>query len=233
MRLLTDMFVRSGCSVSEVEEYVRELLGAESVKVTYDSQGGAPRKARSDASFYSVLSSHPEVSITAVLARGSDKVFKGEDTRPSMPTPADAAGHGQLETVSSPPHPVLADFLRKLAEMERTSRGGFVWLGFVLNDVLPQMGFGKEEARRFIHDLDTKGLVAISKVPSPKNPEYQASRIQVNTAHPEVNALLEASSADFTPIPVRGEPVSRTILQDRDRTTPQDRDVTPWWENDI
>jgi hypothetical protein len=144
---------------------------------------------------------------------------KGEDTRPS--TPADEAGHGQFETVSSATHPVLADFLRKLAEMERTSRGGFVWLGFVLNDVLPQMGFGKEDARRFIHDLDTKGLVIISKVPSPKNPEYQASRIQVNSAHPEVNALLEPSSADFTPIPVRGEPVSRTILQDRDRTTPQ------------
>jgi hypothetical protein len=60
--------------------------------------------------------------------------------------------------------------------------------------------------------------VLTSKVPNPKSPAFPVTAIRLNRSLPEVAEILGAPApppAEFSPIAIRGEELSQTVLRER------------------
>lgn len=104
-------------------------------------------------------------------------------------------------------------FIRELHRLQANRE--FMWAGFVVKELLPQMGFVGPEARQFLSELEADGIVMITKEPNPNNPDHPTACVRLNADHPQVKAALERSSGERTRIRVRGEPVSQTLIRER------------------
>jgi hypothetical protein len=63
-----------------------------------------------------------------------------------------------------------------------------------------------------------RGLVLRSSVPNPKDPSFPTTSVRVNREHPEVRAILAASSSEratFKPILIAGPALSSSVLAER------------------
>jgi hypothetical protein len=75
-----------------------------------------------------------------------------------------------------------------------------------------------EAQRHFLQQAIEKRLVLVGKLPNPKAPQFPVTTIRLNRLMPEVAAALgQRGSTDlgFSPIEIRGEPLSATILRER------------------
>jgi hypothetical protein len=62
------------------------------------------------------------------------------------------------------------------------------------------------------------GIFITSKIPNPNRPGLSTTVLRLNRTHPTVRGILGVSVKpgwDFTPLEIRGEPLSETILRDR------------------
>lgn len=58
-------------------------------------------------------------------------------------------------------------------------------------------------------------LILTSQVPNPNQPLYPVTAIRVNRRHPRFQPGTPTPSVRFRPVPIRGGPISETIINDR------------------
>lgn len=138
-----------------------------------------------------------EIVITFSPVRAIDSVAHDSQTEP-------AHSVGDLEEVCS-----------ALAEAE-TGRS-FVSLKWFRDDFLPAKGYAwtktPEDCYAVLTKAITDGWILTSKVTNPRAPQYPTTAIRVNRQRQSRSPGTPAHR--FVPVPVSGEPLSRTILRDR------------------
>ena len=125
-----------------------------------------------------------------------------------------------LETDATPPSldPEMRDLLRTLGRAEATMP--FVALKWFRDQYLPEHGdeWAAHPAARHqtIRRAIDESLVLKSQIPNPNNPEHPTTTVSVNKHHPKVRGIMtEQNTPRFRPVEIRGEPLSKTVLDDR------------------
>jgi hypothetical protein len=115
----------------------------------------------------------------------------------------------------------LDELVRQLDRAESRPGYSFVALKWFRDSVLPAARPEWQDAEKRDHILRAaieKRLILTSKVPNPKSPEFPVTAVKLNRSQPEVEAILgprDTTSAEFHPVPIRGEALSATILRER------------------
>lgn len=110
-----------------------------------------------------------------------------------------------------PPHLIRA--------MERAEQNGPIWAGYLINTLVPQLGYGPSDARDMLRKMEAEGIVTIFKQPNPRSPDRPTTYVRLNRENRIVHAALRAtgnvSPPGFRPIKIRGGPISDDIIRDR------------------
>ncbi|HVB17772.1 MAG TPA: hypothetical protein VNF04_14645 [Stellaceae bacterium] len=116
----------------------------------------------------------------------------------------------------------LSDFVRALDRAEGRPGYEFVSLKWFRDSALAHEGFSwaaDEFARHnALREAIDRRWVLTSKVANPRPPNFPVTAIRLNRQMPEVVAVLGGPAGSlpaFRPVPIRGEPLSTTILRDR------------------
>lgn len=142
--------------------------------------------------------------------------------RPAVQGLSPAAGSDQMA-----PSPATArtvdpgvTIVKKLAEAEVEMP--FVALKFLRDRLLPSVEASwtqKPELRQTnVAAAIERRLLITSKVPNPTAPQFPTTAVRVNRAHPLVQEVLKELSGfeeGFSPVAIRGRPLSDTVLEDR------------------
>lgn len=115
----------------------------------------------------------------------------------------------------------LNDLLKTLAEAEHIPQYAFVALKWLRDTYLPRRhswAASAEERDRVLRRAIELDLIRVQRVPNPKHPQFPTSSLHLNRAHAEVQRLLgpPVRKWDFTPIKLKGEPMSETLRRMRD-----------------
>jgi len=128
------------------------------------------------------------------------------------------AAPGDPGTAASP----MAEVLRALDNAERRPGYSFVSLKWFRDTVLPavttELSADPALRQAVLRQATEKRLLLTSKVPNPRNPSFPVTAVRLNRENPEVAALLGAGQAaelGFSPVEIRGEALSATILRER------------------
>jgi hypothetical protein len=122
--------------------------------------------------------------------------------------------------VQQPPS-ALTDLIRALNNTESRPGYSFVALKWFRDQVLPAVRpeWSAPEVRSAIlRDAIDRRLVLKSPVPNPKSPAFPVTAIRLNRSLPEVAEILGAPApppTEFSPIAIRGEDLSQTVLRER------------------
>jgi hypothetical protein len=116
----------------------------------------------------------------------------------------------------------LCDLLRQLDNAEKRPGYDFVALKWFRDAVLPAVRpeWSDADARNnALRDAIDRDLVRTNKVPNPKSPSFPVTAVRLNRSADDVCGVLGASSGEagprFRPLPIRGEPLSSSILRER------------------
>jgi hypothetical protein len=142
-------------------------------------------------------------------------VEEGEEIEPAI---AKAATSSNIAPKDEP----LSDLVRALDRAERRPGYEFVSLKWFRDTALTHEGFSwaaDEFARHdALREAIDKRWILTSKIANPRPPHFPVTSIRLNHQMPEVNAVLGSRTASptiFRPIPIRGEALSATVLNDR------------------
>jgi len=133
-----------------------------------------------------------------------------EDDFPSAPP-----SRGAVEGAEMQDDPRFVRFIRELDKLERARR--FVWIGYLAKEKLPELGFSNDEVNDVLDRAVADGIITLGKVPNPKNPDFPATRVELERSHPQVASILRNRNgrAAYRRPKVRGEPVSETLIRER------------------
>jgi hypothetical protein len=132
---------------------------------------------------------------------------------------------GRSDQMASPPATARTvdpevTIVKKLAEAE--VERPFVALKFLRDRLLPSVEASwtqePELRQKYVAAAIARGLLTTSKVPNPTAPQFPTTAVRVNRAHPLVQEVLEELSGfeeGFSPVAIRGRPLSDTVLEDR------------------
>ena len=116
----------------------------------------------------------------------------------------------------------LADLVRALDRAEGRPGYEFVSLKWFRDNALvhEEFSWAADESAR--HDALREAIdrrwILTSKVANPRPPNFPVTAIRLNRQMPEVIAALGGRAGSlpaFSPVPIRGEPLSTTVLRDR------------------
>lgn len=114
------------------------------------------------------------------------------------------------------------ELIRALRSAEQRPGFDFVALKWFRDLFLPaqeyQWSLTSTDRDRALRSAVDEGIVLTYKVPNPKTPAFPVTAVRLNRQHPEVSAVLRDEGADassFTPIDIKGEPLSATVLRER------------------
>lgn len=100
-----------------------------------------------------------------------------------------------------------------LAEAEKAGRS-FIALKWFRDDALVSHHYAwtadAESRQRVLARAIEMGTIKTSKIPNPKNPQFPTTTVSLNRERSQAGVTPR-----FNPVPVRGEPVSYTIMRDR------------------
>lgn len=125
----------------------------------------------------------------------------------------------QLTGSPSALDPEMEDLLKVLLQAESTLP--FVALKWFRDQCLPERGPAWTHHPAARHNLLRRAieesLVLTGQVSNPNNPEHPTTTVSVNRHHPKVRgvAMQQTSRARFQPVEIRGEPLSKTVLDER------------------
>lgn len=112
---------------------------------------------------------------------------------------------------------VIHQLLNALQGAENTPGRNFVALKWFRDEYLPATGLGwaqnEEQRQSILAQCISEGWILTSKVPNPKAPLYPTTTIRLNLQ--KFRAATGSSGSRFHPIPIKGEPLSSTILRER------------------
>ena len=101
-----------------------------------------------------------------------------------------------------------------LADAERTGNQ-FIALKRFRDLILPGFAFSwannADERQRVLSKSIEAGAIVAKKIPNPKNPTFPTTSLSLN----RVSSHLVQPVSRFRPVPIKGEPGSVTLLQDR------------------
>jgi hypothetical protein len=116
----------------------------------------------------------------------------------------------------------LADLVRALDRAETRPGYEFVSLKWFRDTALSHEGFSWAADQFARHDALREAIdrrwILTSKIANPRPPNFPVTAIRLNRQMPEVMAALgerAGSLPAFRPLPIRGEPLSTTVLRDR------------------
>ncbi len=136
---------------------------------------------------------------------GKDEKTKSGEVTPLLPPPVAAAA----------PDRRLPGLLKALEDAETAPGRMFVALKWFRDEYLPSTGVDWAQNREERQDVLTRGIQAgwilTGKVANPKAPPYPTTTIRLNRQKQPASA----PAIRFRPVPISGEPLSRTILLDR------------------
>jgi hypothetical protein len=128
-----------------------------------------------------------------------------------------------VREVPASPRVVVPSHVRELVrELDKAERGKpYVVLRWFLDTwlVSSRLHWSGEPAirQRTLNEAIDAGLVLTGKASNPKNPDWPSTTVRLDRSRPEVAELLARADElpEFKPVPVRGEPVSETIIRER------------------
>jgi hypothetical protein len=169
---------------------------------------GKDRKKRRDTAF--IENWDPDTDSIRITFSPAEE--KGET---AIADPSKTTSAGSIEDR-------LADLVRALDRAEGRPGYEFVSLKWFRDTALAHEGFpwAADESAR--HDVLREAIdrrwILTSKVPNPRPPNFPVTAIRLNRQLPEVSAVLGSRTTSlpaFRPVPIRGEPLSATVLRDR------------------
>jgi hypothetical protein len=156
----------------------------------------------------------------------SDEIRISFEPATPEPAPRIEPKAPEVEVERFPPAPALpADLcalLRQLDNAEKRPGYDFVALKWFRDAVLPAVRpeWSDADARNnALRDAIDRGLVRTNKVPNPKSPLFPVTAVRLNRSDEKVCAVLGSDGSEagprFRPLPIRGEPLSNSILRER------------------
>jgi hypothetical protein len=220
---------RPPSTISEVEESIRQSLEglrdipfSEEVKVGLSfllRPGYRPviqleedgRKKRSNAS---ASNWNPETGEIVIFFEKEEASQPGNflhkhpiQEQPSHPDASALEADAEVTSLQ------IQQCCQALAEAEKAGRS-FIALKWFRDDALPSHHYAwtadAESRQRVLAKAIEMGTVKTSKIPNPRNPQFPTTTVSLNRERPQSGVIPR-----FNPVPVRGEPVSYTIMRDR------------------
>lgn len=165
------------------------------------------RKVREDAaaSYFDPDTCELVISFVPFEAPVSEEVSESAETPSSMPS-------GELDFAEATDQ--LLDQVMRAEQMRP-----FVGLKWFRDQFLPQAGYEWARDPRWRSSLlrhaTNQRLVLTSHVPNPNQPLHPVTAIRVNRRHSRFQSEAPGRTTEFRPIPIRGGPISDTVLSDR------------------
>ena len=172
-------------------------------------RAGTNRKVRDDAaaSYFD-----PDVCEVVISFVPVESLYgEGPTIEPDTASPAGTDAELDLETA-------LGQLLDQLTIAERTRP--FVGLKWFRDQFLPDSGLAWARDPRVSGSLlryaTDQRLVLTSQVPNPTQPLHPVTAVRVNRKHTRFQPpSVTERKARFSPIPIKGGPISDTVLEDR------------------
>ena len=171
-------------------------------------RAGTNRKVRDDAS---ASYFDPDVCEVVISFVPVESLYGEAPTiEADASSPVGTATEFDLETA-------LGQLLDQIATAERTRP--FVGLKWFRDQFLPDSGLAWANDPRISgsllrHATDQR-LVLTSQVPNPAQPLHPVTAVRVNRKHTRFQPSTTDYRARFNPIPIKGGPISDTVLEDR------------------
>ena len=114
----------------------------------------------------------------------------------------------------------FAVLVQALLKAEADPRLSFVALKLLRDRLLGEIDerfVGRPDlGQQAISSALERGAVLAARVPNPKSPAFPTTALRLNRAHPDVMRMLATDEDDdFEPVDLRGEPLSRTVIEGR------------------
>lgn len=150
--------------------------------------------------------------------------FERDEDAPMAPRPARtprATAADMAEEDDSQEAVLPADMDARVRELclalAEAERGGhaFIALKWFRDSFLPRKTYrwnqNPESRQAVLAEAIQRGVVMTSKIANPKTPAYPTTTIRLNRAE----AGIPEETQRFNPVPVQGEPLSETIIEER------------------
>ena len=131
-------------------------------------------------------------------------------------------GKSEGKVAGRPPDLRFHDLINALNDAEMRPGFEFVSLKWFRDTYLPGEQYDWAKMPRsldaMIRAAISDGVLLTSKVTNPRSPQFPVTAIRLNRQHQDVVNVLGESSGftlNFRPVPIRGEPLSDTVLRDR------------------
>jgi hypothetical protein len=158
-----------------------------------------------------------EEAETIVLGMSAKAKSIRDGSHPAASAPA--AELRRDEMASADP---IRDFVLALNQAESRPDFKFVALKWFRDTALVEGGLAwaqsDAERQRVLREAIEKRMVLTGRMPNPRSPQFPVTSIRLNHLLPEVQSIIRGagqSGDDFEPAPIRGEPLSATILRER------------------
>jgi len=106
-----------------------------------------------------------------------------------------------------------------IREFDRRERErGPIFAGFIVNDLLPRLGFDSSEAKRILRAMEAQNMVRTERKPNPKDPDRSTTYVSLNREHPHVARVLKGAAGVERTFPIgtiKGELLSERIIRER------------------
>ena len=112
--------------------------------------------------------------------------------------PAGTSEHSRFQADNTlTPEDRVAWFIREFGRLEQTH--DFMWAGYIVKEMMGRIGLSPPEARTMLDELNAAGIVTVSKVPNPKNPEHPASAVKLVRDNVTVQEILGPAATEQVP----------------------------------
>jgi hypothetical protein len=177
---------------------------------------GESRKKKQSASFEKSWSPDKD-SIQITFEAKSEQLQASSQPIGGVPAAAPVNPAPKSVSATSP----VSDLIKALDRAESRPGYSFVSLKWFRDVALPPAGFAWASAdsiKDVLGEAIEQRLILTSKVPNPRSPQFPVTAIRLNRLMPKVQDILgtrDEGLRDFQPVPIRGEDLSMTVLNER------------------
>ncbi len=170
-------------SVREIEQITANAFDA--AEVSFLDENGAPLGDGTTLDQLLTQTFRVHCQVCAAPEDQSEGLESGDQSR---------GASSRFRSGPAPEHPSTElddrcdEFIREFDRQEQ--RHGFMWAGYIVREMLPRMGYHVDDAKVILDRLCSAGILAMCKVPNPKNPDFPATGVSLNRDHERVQTAL-------------------------------------------